>query len=149
MALKQNQLSSPVKQRLARMAAEMREILSGEVGHPQWGTSFAEIEADGMDIGLELARVTVEQAVASQAKEAPPEAWSVPDEQIQPAGRRRRVVQTQLGKVAWEQPRGYRKKARRAFSPSGQGTRDGSRQPALADVAAEGHGAGDASVVVP
>lgn len=149
MALKRNQLSPRVKERLAAMAAEMREILYGEAGHPEWGTSFAEFEADGMAVGLEFARLTVEQALDSQAKETPPEAWSVPGQEVQPAGRKRRVIQTESGKVAWEEPRGYLKKARRAFSPSGQSARNGSGQHTLADAGTEGGGAGDASVVVP
>ncbi len=149
MALKRHELSPRVKERLAAMAAEMRGILYGEVGHPEWGTSFAEIEADGMAIGLELARATVEQAVEFQAKEVPPEAWTVPGQEVQPAGRQRRVVQTESGEVAWDEPRGYLKKARRSFSPSGQGVGDGTGQRAVADAGAEGGGARDASVVVP
>jgi len=124
MALKQDQLSSRLAERLAAMAAEMRELLYGEIGHPEWGTTFADIEADGKAIGLELARLTIEQSVASQAKEVPPEAWEVPDQVIQPAGRKRRAVQTETGEVAWEEPQGYSKSHRRAFSPSSQGPED-------------------------
>jgi hypothetical protein len=148
MALKRGQLSPRVKERLAAIAAEMREILYGEAGHPEWGTLFTEFEADGMAVGLELARLTVEQALGSQAKETPPEAWSVPDQEVQPAGRKRRMVRTDSGEVVWDEPRGYLKTARRAFSPSGEGAGDGCREHALADAGAESRGAGDASVVV-
>ncbi len=149
MAIKGQQLSPRVQQRLAAIAAEMRQILYGEVGHPEWGTSFVEIEADGQAIGRELARLTVEQAVDSQARAVPPEAWSVPGQEVQSAGRKRRIVQTESGPVAWDEPRGYLKKARRSFSPSGPGSGNGCRQPAVADPGAESGRPGDASALIP
>jgi hypothetical protein len=149
MALKRNKVGPRLQERLAVVAAEMRQLLYGEEGSPEWGTPFVDIEADAMAIGLELARLTVEQSADSQTKQMPPEALEVPGEEVQPAGKRRRQLLTEAGEVAWEEPRVYLKKARRAFFPSGKGVAAERRQQALPNPGAEGGRAGDTAVVIP
>jgi hypothetical protein len=39
----------------------------GDGGVPEWGTKFTEIESRGMNVGLELARLFMEQSVEQQA----------------------------------------------------------------------------------
>ena len=41
-------MTSEVRQRLADMAAEVRQLVYGEAGCPEWGTLFAEIEDDAV-----------------------------------------------------------------------------------------------------
>ena len=39
-----SKLTPEVRQRLVEVAAEARRLVSGEKGHPLWGTKFVEIE---------------------------------------------------------------------------------------------------------
>ena len=71
-----------------------------------------------MSVGLELARLLMEQAAAEQAEQMPEEAMQVPDDAVQPAGTSEATLQTPAGDVAWEQPCGHLKKGRKAFFPS-------------------------------
>ena len=64
MAIKKRKQQAPrpqvepgVQQRLREVATELRHMLYGETGCPEWGTLFREIEQDGMTVGLELARL--------------------------------------------------------------------------------------------
>ena len=57
--------------RLAELAREMRELTYGGDGVPEWGTQFTEIESQGMNVGLELARLFMEQSVEQQAERVP------------------------------------------------------------------------------
>lgn len=107
-----------VQQRLREMAGELRQLMYGEKGCPEWGTLFREIEGDGMSVGLELARLLMEQSTAQQAKDMPPEAMQVPGDVVQPAGTDEASLQTAAGDVAWEQPCGRLKQGRKAFFPS-------------------------------
>lgn len=50
----------------------MRNAVYGEAGFPEWGTRFTEIEAPGMNIGLEIARLFMEQAVDQQSQSTAP-----------------------------------------------------------------------------
>lgn len=110
-----------VQERLREVAGELRPLMYGGKGCPEWGTLFREIEADGMSVGLELARLLMEQATAEQAGEIPEEAMQVPDDVVQPAGTEEATLETPAGDVAWEQPCGYLKKGRKAFFPSQEG----------------------------
>lgn len=50
-------LTPEVRQRLADMAAEARQLVYGEAGCPEWGTLFAEIEDDAREVGFEFIRL--------------------------------------------------------------------------------------------
>lgn len=96
----------------------MRQLMYGEKGCPEWGTLFREIENDGMSVGLELARLLMEQSTAEQAGRMPETAMQIPDDTVQPAGTDKATLETPAGDVEWEQPCGYLKKGRKAFFPS-------------------------------
>jgi hypothetical protein len=107
-----------VQQRLREMAGELRQLMYGQKGCPEWGTLFREIENDGMSVGLELARLLMEQSTARQATDMPPEAMQVPGDVVQSAGTDEATLQTPAGDLAWEQPCGHLKQGRKAFFPS-------------------------------
>ena len=66
-----NDVSPEAAGRFAELAREMRELIYGEEGYPEWGTKFTEIESQGMHLGLELARLFMEQSVHEQAGRMP------------------------------------------------------------------------------
>lgn len=125
MAFAKQPLSREVQQRLREVAVELRGLLYGEAGCPEWGTKFQQIEAEGMSVGLELARLVMEQAVGEQAKQMPETALKVAGDRVVPAGAETTPLQTEAGGVQWDQPRGYLKKGRKAFFPSAAGTGSG------------------------
>lgn len=110
-----------VQERLRTMAGELRQLMYGEAGCPEWGTLFREIEDDGMSVGLELARLLMEQSTADQADQMPEEAMQFPDDVVQPAGTEEATLQTLAGDVEWKEPCGYLKKGRKSFFPSQEG----------------------------
>lgn len=126
MAQSRRDIESSIQNRLAELAEELRGMMYGEAGCPEWGTKFAEIEAEDMAIGRELSRLLMEQSVESQAEQMPDEALQFPDDAVQPAGTDKRLIETEAGVVEWDEPLGYLKKARRSFSPSVEG--DGDRR---------------------
>ena len=67
MSWTEKDLSLEVAQRLAVVAREMRQLVWGGDGVPEWGTLFSEIEQQGMSIGGELGRLMMEQSVDKQA----------------------------------------------------------------------------------
>lgn len=107
-----------VQSRLREMAAEMRELLYGAAGCPEWGTKFREIETDGMSVGLELARLVMEQSVDEQSHQMPREAMAVDDDEVTANKPKSRKLETEAGPVTWEEPCGYQRKGRKAFFPS-------------------------------
>jgi hypothetical protein len=109
------------------MASEVRHLLYGEAGYPEWGTKFSEIERDGMTVGLELGRLLMEQSVARQAENMPPEALEVPGDTVDPAGTQETDLETDAGKLTWDQPQGYLKKGRKAFFPPAESAGTGGR----------------------
>jgi len=113
----QNNVSPKVAERLAEMAREMRDVVYGEAGFPEWGTKFTEIESQGMN-----ARLFMEQAVDQQAQSAaPPECLESGGETAQGLGVEQEAqVETPAGEIQWDQPKARLKKARRDFFPSGQ-----------------------------
>jgi len=121
MAFAKQPVGEDVQQRLREVAAELRGLLYGEAGCPEWGTKFREIEADGMSVGLELARLVMEQSVGEQAKQTPETALQVAGDRVVPAGAQATPLQTEAGVVQWDQPRGYLKKGRKAFFPTAAG----------------------------
>lgn len=124
MAQSNQKIDPAVQARLAEVAEELRGLLYGEAACPEWGTKFAEIEAEDMAIGRELSRLLMEQSVQTQAEQMPGEALQFPDETVQKAGVGKRPLETEAGVVEWDEPLGYLKKARRSFSPSVEGTGD-------------------------
>lgn len=125
MAFAKQSISPDVQQRLRDMAGELRGLLYGEAGCPEWGTKFREIEAEGMSVGLELARLLMEQSVAEQARQMPATAQRMDGDVVIPSGRATTPVETEAGTVEWDQPRGYLKKGRKAFFPSAPGAGSG------------------------
>ena len=118
MAFTKKSISPNVQSRLREIAAEMRGLLYGEAGCPEWGTKFTEIETNGMSVGLELARLVMEQSVDEQAQKMPETAMTVDDDVVIPTGTERQRLETEAGRVDWEQPRGFQKKSRKAFFPA-------------------------------
>jgi hypothetical protein len=125
MAFRKKALSSETQARLREMAEEVRGLLYGEAGCPEWGTRFSEIESDGMLIGLELARLVMEQSVGEQADRMPASKMTIEGDDVIATGEQTRELQTEAGSVKWEQPCGYQKKGRKAFFPSDPGAGTG------------------------
>lgn len=120
-----NHVSPQVAARLVELAREMRELTFDGDGVPAWGTKFTEIESQGMNVGLELARLFVEQAVEEQAERVPDSALEHEGEAAEPTKKTKTVVlETAAGEVQWDQPQTRLAKSRRAFFPSGQGAGD-------------------------
>lgn len=117
MAFERQAVSPETQARLREMAAEMRELLYGEAGCPEWGTKFREIEQTGMSVGLELARLVMEQSVAVQAGQMPASALEVEGDQVRLAGTESQPLDTEAGKVEWEEPRAHMQQSRKAFFP--------------------------------
>ncbi len=118
----QNNVSPKVAQRLAELAREMREVVYGEVGCPEWGTKFTEIETEGMNIGLEFARLFMEQSVDQQAHgTVPPEGLESDGETARLLGTEHETqLETPAGEIQWDQPKARLNNARRDFFPSGE-----------------------------
>lgn len=117
MAFTRRAIDPAVQARLREMAAEMRQVLYGEAAFPEWGTRFREIEKDGMNVGLELARLVIEQSVGEQARHMPASAMQVADDEVRPAGTESMPVDTEAGRVSWEEPKAELKQGRKAFFP--------------------------------
>jgi hypothetical protein len=117
MAFSKKKLDPQVQEWLRKVAAEGRALLYGEAAFPVWGTKFAEIEQDGMSVGLELARLVMEQTVAEQAQHMPAAVGEVPADEAAPAGKEATTLETEAGVVEWNQPRSHWKRGRKAFFP--------------------------------
>jgi hypothetical protein len=116
-----NDVSPEVAGRLAELAKEMRQLVFGGNGVPVWGTKFTEIEAEGMNVGLELGRLFMEQSVAEQAGTVPEAALTCDGEAATPTDQTlTATLETPAGEVQWEQPKTRLKQARRDFFPSGE-----------------------------
>ncbi len=115
-------LTPQVRQRLADMAAEARELVYGEAGCPEWGTLFAEIEDDAREVGLEFIRLLMQQTATQQAETLPSEALNTESgETAQSIGTEERTITTESGEVNWNEPKAYLPKSRKAFFPSVEG----------------------------
>lgn len=123
MAFQRKAISVETQAKLREMAAQMRELLYGAAGCPEWGTKFREIEQTGMSVGLEFARLVMEQTVATQAEQMPPSALSVDGDEVRLAGRASKPLQTEAGAVAWAEPRAQLQRSRKAFFPPPAGAR--------------------------
>lgn len=114
-----------IQERLRGVASELRQMMYGEAGCPEWGTLFQEIEQEGMNVGLELARLLMEQTTADQAGQMPEGGLQALDDEVAPAGSEHATLETLAGPIEWEQPCGYLKKGRKAFFPSQEGAGPG------------------------
>lgn len=120
-----NDVSPQVAGQLVELARQMRELVYGDEGVPEWGTKFREIEAQGMNVGLELARLFIEQSAEGQAERVPDAALEHEGEAAEPTKQTKTaVVETAAGEVQWDQPRTRLATSGRAFFPSGQGAGD-------------------------
>lgn len=116
-----NNVSPEAGARLAEIAREMRELVYGELAYPEWGTKFSEIESEGMGLGLEMARLFMEQSVSEQAEHVPEDALESDGEVAEKGAKTKTAgLETPAGEVTWEQPQTRLKKSRRAFFPSGE-----------------------------
>jgi len=122
MARKANTLTPQIASKLADVARELREHIYGEQACPEWGTRFTQIEDQGMQVGLKLARVFMQQTVQHQSDgEIPPEALDCDGELavIDKNRHHETTLDTPAGEVEWKQPKTRLKKTRRDFFPSG------------------------------
>lgn len=115
-----NDVSPQVAARLAELAREMRQLVYGKDGVPEWGTKFTEIESQGMNVGLELARLFMEQSVDEQAGQVPDSALKCDgDTAVRGNQTKAATLETPAGEVLREQPKTRLAKSQRAFFPSG------------------------------
>ena len=122
-----SKLTPEVRKRLAELAAEARQLVYGSPGCPQWGTSFAEIEADAKEVGHEFIRLVMEQTGSQQADLMPTDVLTTDSgEKAQQIGTRPRKIETESGPVSWSEPQAYLPKSRKAFFPSDEGAGPGS-----------------------
>lgn len=120
-AARVNDVSPEAAARLAVMAREMRQLVYGENAVPEWGTQFTEIEAEGMNLGLELARLFMEQSVGEQAGQVPDEALECEGEVLEKGDQTKKAtLETAAGEVGWKQPQTRLPKSGRAFFPSSE-----------------------------
>ena len=116
-------LTPEVRQRLAAVAAEARQLVYGAKGCPEWGTTFAEIEADAREVGHEFMRLLMAQANTQQAQDMPGRALQTDAGEVAtPIGTADRTLETEAGDVSWKEPKAYLPKSRKAFFPSVAGT---------------------------
>ena len=120
-------LTPEVRERLAELAAEARQLVYGEAGCPEWGTLFTEIEDDAKEVGHEFIRLLMQQAAEGQAETLPDEALITDTGEVaQSVGAEERTIETESGEVTWNEPKGYLSKSRKVFSPSVEGSGTGS-----------------------
>ena len=117
-------VSAEVADQLVEAVREVRRLVFGGDGIPAWGTRFAKIESEGMAVGLEFARLFMEQSVDEQADHVPQEAFDTGGEIADSVGDASQTLTTGAGDVEWDQPESYMKQARRSFFPSGESAGD-------------------------
>ena len=113
-------VTQEVADQLAAAVREARRLVFGGDGVPVWGTKFAQIEAEGMAVGMEFARQFMEQSVGEQATRVPVEAFDTGGGIASPLPSSSRTLETGAGDVEWDQPESYLKESRRSFFPSGE-----------------------------
>lgn len=121
MARNHPKVSPEVAVELVELARQMRRLLYGGDGVPEWGTKFSRIESESLEVGRELSRLMMEQAVGEQAQRVPSSTWEAADsgESAAVIGTEPSVLETTAGEVQWKQPKTRLSKARRDFFPSG------------------------------
>ena len=121
-----SKLTPELRRRLAEVAREARVLVYGEVGCPEWGTRFTEIEDDAKEVGHEFIRLLMEQASDAQTQQMPDAALtSAAGEQAMLIGTEDRTIESESGGVNWKEPKAYLPKSRKAFFPSEPGIGSG------------------------
>ena len=125
MARNNPKVSPEVAVELVDLARQMRRLLYGGDGVPEWGTKFSQIEAESLEVGRELSRLMMQQAVGEQAQRVPSSTFEAADsgEPAAVIGTEPSVLETTAGEVQWQQPKTRLSKARRDFFPSGPSPR--------------------------
>lgn len=119
-------MTPEIRQRLAEMAVEARQLVYGLKGCPEWGTKFVEIEADAFEVGHEFIREMMAGASAQQVQAMPDAALQTESGEVAVAiGSEDRALETQAGAVCWPEPKAYLPKSRKAFFPSVAGVGTG------------------------
>ena len=118
MARNNPKVSAEVATELVDLARQMRRLIYGSEGVPEWGTKFSQIEAEALEVGRELSRLIMEQSVGEQAERLPPQALQEAEELAGVIGTEPTVVETTAGEVQWKPPKTRLSKARRDFFPS-------------------------------
>ena len=67
MARTSNTVPPEIASKLADVARRLRGHIYGEQACPEWGTRFTQLEDQGMQVGLELARLFMQQSDQHQA----------------------------------------------------------------------------------
>ena len=138
MARNNPKVSAEVATQLVDLARQMRRLIYGGEGVPEWGTKFSQIEAEALEVGRELSRLIMEQSVGEQAERLPQQALQEAEELAGVIGTEPTVVETTAGEVQWKPPKTRLSKARRDFFPSGQSVGRGCRSRTLAVAARAG-----------
>lgn len=120
MARNNPKVSPEVAVELVDLARQMRRLIYGGDGVPEWGTKFSQIESEALEVGRELSRLMMEQSVGEQAEQLPLQALHEGEESAGVIGTEPTVIETTAGEVQWKQPKTRLSKARRDFFPSGQ-----------------------------
>ena len=116
-----SKLTPEVRQRLVELAGEARALVYGQAGCPEWGTTFAEIEADAREVGHEFMRLVMEQTNSQQATDVPEGALRTDAGEVATGLiTQDRTLETEAGNVSWKEPKAYLPKSRKAFFPSVQ-----------------------------
>ena len=116
-----SKLTPEVRRRLAELVREARQLMYGEQSCPDWGTLFAEIETDAKEVGHEFIRLMMEQIAEDQAELMPKQALTTDaGERANLVGTEARTIETESGKVIWDEPKAYLPKSRKDFFPSGE-----------------------------
>jgi hypothetical protein len=105
---------------LRGLAKELNRRVYGTEGVP-WGTRFADIEEMAVQIGQVISLNMVEEGLASQPDDVPPEAKACSGcgGLVKPTGTAEpRAVITSVGTATWNDPQYYCPKCRAAFFPS-------------------------------
>ena len=116
-----SKLTPEVRQRLEELAGEARALVYGQAGCPEWGTTFAEIEADAREVGQEFLRLVMQQTNSQQATVVPEAAMQTDAGEVATGLiTQDRTLETEAGNVSWKEPKAYLPKSRKAFFPSVQ-----------------------------
>ena len=114
-----SKLTPEIRRQLAELAAESRKSMYGDQRFPEWGTSFAEIEADANELGREYIRLLMEQTSEEQSRNVPASALTAASGEVADlVGKESRTIETVSGAVHWSEPKAYLPKSRKAFFPS-------------------------------
>ena len=69
MARNNPEVSPEVALQFVDMARQMRQLIYGDEGVPEWGTTFSQIETEALEVGRELSRLIMQQSVGEQSSQ--------------------------------------------------------------------------------